>query len=578
MSQDPAPVRIAIGRLMQETNHFSHEPTTEIDFMHGHLAAGQAILRRCEPQHWEIEGHLKNLELSGFMQAVHKADVAIQVVPLVSAWAIPKGPIDPYFFEALVQDFCERLKAAGPIDAIYLALHGAMGVEGIADPEVHLIEALRQSAGNVPVAASFNLHANYTRAKHETIDLCCVYQTYPHYDMFRTGYKTGQLLIDYLKERTAPVKAWRSLPLLLAGGNGFTLFSPMRSLFQRVKQIEQHPEVLAVNIFTGNAFTQHAEVGWAVEVITHNNSDLAETLADELAEACWALRKYPPPPPLSVPELLTKVRQSRLARTLGSIAVCDASDRIDAGGSGENTHLLKALLEQATDLVSLYPLRDPIAVKSLWHQTTGETVNLSVGGTLQPEVNPALKIKGVIGQKKQSSTFGKMIALDLGPVKLVLTEGPALPIKPTFYEDLGLKVSQADLVITKSGFHSRLYYLAHSRKTLSVKTQGVTDVDHLLNQDLPYPAYPKDDLVDWRAIDAHKRQAKVAEHHNRRPLIPTHTSEREQNKMKNPASKSKKHWLLIFFGLATLAHVAYHQENSLRFWKRHPKHRKRSRS
>lgn len=580
MSQDPQPVRIAMGRLMQETNHFSPEPTTEVEFMHSHLVAGQDILRRCEPNHWEIEGYLKNLELSGFMQAVHKADVAIQVVPLVSAWAPPRGPLDPYFFEALVHDFCERLKAAGPIDAVYLALHGALGVEGIEDPEVHLIEAIRQSIGNVPVAASFNLHANYTRAKHQAIDLCCAYQTHPHYDMFRTGYKTGRLLIDYLKEKIQPVKAWRSLPLLLAGGNTFTLLPPMRALFQRVKQIEQHPEVLAVNIFMCHPFTRHPEVGWAVEVITHANETLAETLADELAEACWALRKKQPPSFLSVPEMLKKVRQSRLARTLGSIAVCDASDVVSAGGSGENTHLLKALIEQAGDLRSLYPLRDPVAVKSLWHQHPGDKVSVSVGGKLQPELNPALEVSGTLKQKKQTRHFGKMIALDLGAVQLVLTEGPALPVKPSFYEDLGLSVTQADIVVTKSFFHSRLYYMAQSRKTLYVKTRGVTDIDHLLNLDLPYPAYPKDELVEWRAIDAHKRHAKVAEHHNQRPLIPPHTSERvqnrERNKMQEVHPKQKKHWLLIFLGLATLAHVAYHQENSLTFWKRSKKHRKQA--
>jgi microcystin degradation protein MlrC len=568
--EESLPVRIAFGRLMQENNSFSSVLTTETDFMSCHLVAGQPLLKLCETQTWEIDGYLKNMELSGFMQAVQKADVAIQVVPLLSAWSVPGGPIERYFFDALVHDFCERLKAAEPVDAIYLALHGAMAVDGIEDAEVYLIEAIREAIGNIPVAVSFDLHANYTRAKHSAIDLCCSYHTNPHYDMFRTGLKTGQLLIDYLKESITPVKAWRSLPLLLAGGNNLSMLQPMRPLFQRIKQMEQHPEVLAVNLFMCHPFIAHPEVGWAVQVTTDNNKPLAEQLADELAERCWELRKKQPTTPLNVTDMLKKVRQAKLARSLGSIAVCDTSDVVAAGGTGENTHLLKALLENATDLICLYPLRDPVAVKALWEKSAGEKVSLVVGGRLQPEFNPPLTVNGTLLQKQKTRSFGKVVALDLGCVKLVLTEGHAMPVKPHFYEDLGLSVKAADIVVTKSFFHFKLFYLAHSRKTLYVKTCGVTDFERILELDLPYPAYPKDDIVDWRAIDARKRKARVPAHQNvEEPTLPYGSYRRLAPQKNRP---TKKHWFWALLSLATLAHVAYHQENSLTFWK--PKKRK----
>lgn len=569
-THDPLPVRIAFGRLSQENNSFSSVLTTETDFMRTHLTAGQSLLERCETDTWEISGYLKNLELSGFMQAVQKADVAIQVIPLISAWTVPGGPIERYFFEALVHDFCERIKASEPVDAVYLALHGAMAVESIEDAEVYLIEAIRKAVGNIPVAVSFDLHVNYTRAKHEAIDICSTYHTNPHYDMFRTGFKTGQLLIAYLKESVTPVKAWRSLPLLLAGGNNLSMLQPMRSVFQRIKQMEKHPEVLSVNLFMCHPFIAHPEVGWAIQVTTDNKPELAEALADELAEQCWALRKKLPPALLDVPEMLKKVRQAKLARSMGSIAVCDASDVVAAGGTGENTNLLKALLENASDLISLYPLRDPVAVEELWNKNVGDKVTLTVGGRLQPEFNPAITVTGTLLQKQKTLPFGKVAALDLGPVKLVLTEGHAMPVKPQFYEDLGLNVKAADIVVTKSFFHFRLFYLAHSRKTLYVKTRGVTDFERLLEMEIPYPAYPKDDIVDWRAVDAHKRQVRVPEHQNVQPPALPYGYGRQNlthGTVKTTPNPVKKHWFWALLSLATLAHVAYHQENSLTFWK-----------
>ncbi len=552
--EDPQPVRIAFGRFMQETNAFSTVLTTGHDFARSHLIADQTLLKACEPNVWEVTGYLKNLELSGFMKAVNSADVAIQVVPLISAWAISGGPIARDFFEDMVKNFCKRLAEKGPVDAVYLALHGAMGVEGIKDPEVYFIEAIRKTAGNVPVAASFDLHANYTRAKHKAIDLCCTYHTNPHFDMARTGYKTGKLLIDYLKESVKPTRAWRSLPLLLAGGNTLSMGKPMRPLFQYIKQLEKRADVLSVNLFMCHPYLDHPEAGWAVNVITDNDQQLAETLADDLAERCWALRYDAPPEFLSVKEMLETVRKSRLARTFGAIAVCDTSDVVGAGGTGENTHLLKALLEEARDLVSLYPLRDPAAVQQLWLMNVGDTPTLPVGGKLQPEVNPALIVTGKILKKKQTEHFGKVVTLDLGSVKLVLTEGAALPMKPSFYEDMDLNVRAADMVITKNFFHFRLYYLKHCTKTLYVKTYGITDLDRIMELDLPYPAYPKDDIVDWRAIDAHKRRVPAV-----RPEHPAPVPQKP---------RSKWGLLLTLFGVATLAHVAYHQENSLTFWRK----------
>ena len=213
-----------------------------------------------------------------------------------------------------------------------------------------------------------------------------------------------------------------------------------------------------------------------------------------------------------------------------------------------------------------------MAVNELWHNNPGDSVELEVGGRLQPAFNPALSVNGKLLQKQQTRSFGKVIALDLGAVKLVLTEGHAMPVKPHFYEDLGLSVKSADIVITKSFFHFKLFYLAHSRKTLYVKTHGITDFERVLELALPYPAYPKDDIVDWRAVDAHKRRVKVPEHQNKEEPTVSYSPARHFSRQSKRTTK--KHWFWALLSLATLAHVAYHQENSLTFWK--PKKRKTS--
>ncbi|PIQ28622.1 hypothetical protein COW36_12380 [bacterium (Candidatus Blackallbacteria) CG17_big_fil_post_rev_8_21_14_2_50_48_46] len=501
------PLRLAFGRFMQESNAFSSVLTRREDFERTHYLEGQALKQACQQGQWEVEGFLKNLELSGFLKAVRKSTQAdqIETVPLLSAWSISGGPVEQTYFNQICQRFQELLEQTGPLDGLYLALHGALGVENEQDPEVRLLKAIREVVGpDLPIIASFDLHGLMTAEKIALLNGLCAYHTNPHWDMARTGFRAGKLLIPLADKKSSPTLAWRSLPLLLGGGNTLDFWPPMRGIFEYLKDLCSQPGILDASVFMCHPYLKHPELGWSVVVISENNQDLAESLAEDLAERCWKVRHQQPPRFMEVDEALRKVHQTKLRRKLGAIAFCDASDVVGAGGTGENTHLLKALLEEH-DLLSLIPLRDPVAVEKLSQLEIGDEVTLSVGGRLQPEVNPAISVTGRLRNLKQTKNFGRMAVLDADCVQLVLTEGYAMPMKPDFYEDLGLKVREADIVVVKNFFHFRLYYAAHCPASFYVKTQGITDFDRILEVQLNGPAWPRDEVNDWRPEDRRRR-------------------------------------------------------------------------
>lgn len=501
------PLRLAFGRLMQETNSFSPVLTRREDMERTHYIEGKALQQACQQGHWEVPGFLKNLELSGFMKAVRKArpSVAIETVPLLSAWSISGGPLEAEYFHELCERFQYLLTAAGPVDGVYLALHGALGVEGLQDPENYLLQAIRSvTRPDLPIVASFDLHGLMTREKIAQLQAVCAYHTNPHRDMARTGFRAGRLLIELTQGIVKPTLAWRSLPLLLGGGTTLDFLPPMRGIFEYIKDLCSRPEVLDASVLMCHPYLDHPELGWSVVVITDNRPELAEALAEDLAERCWQVRKQQPPQFLSVDQALDKVHRMRLRRKLGAVAICDASDVVGAGGTGENTHLLKALLKE-DKLLSLVPLRDPVAIEKLAHLKPGDKITLSVGGNLQPEINPAISVTGYLRAFQETANFGRMAVLDTGPVQLVLTEGYAMPMKPSFYEDLGLSVRKADIVVVKNFFHFRLYYATHCFASLYVKTEGITDLDRVLTIHLNGPAWPRDQLNDWRPEDRRRR-------------------------------------------------------------------------
>ena len=77
---------------------------------------------------------------------------------------------------------------AGPVDGLYLDLHGAMVAEFFPDAEGELLRRARAILGpDVPIATSLDPHCNLTLAMVERADVLAPFRTYPHVDMAATG-------------------------------------------------------------------------------------------------------------------------------------------------------------------------------------------------------------------------------------------------------------------------------------------------------------------------------------------------------------------------------------------------------
>ncbi|MBX3467409.1 MAG: M81 family metallopeptidase [Planctomycetes bacterium] len=501
-------LRIAYGRLCQETNAFSPVPSTLDDFQRLHLLEGEALAAACARSGHEVPGLIKDAELSGLIAAARAAGRPVETIPLVSAWAMPSGPLEAAAFVELRDRLLARLRAAGPVDGVFLVLHGALrGTAELPEPEEALLEAVREVVGpEVPIAVTMDLHGVLTPRKVDPTTVLCAYRTNPHRDLFQTGRKAGHLLLRALAGEVRPVTRWRSLPLLLAGGMTIDLFAPMRAIFRRMKQMERDPRVLSVSLFMCHPFNDSPDLGWSAHVTTDGDAALADRLADELADLAWSVRDVKPPPFLSPQDGIATIRRAWLARKTGTVCVVDVSDVVGAGTPGENTNLLAALLADAKDLVSYVPVRDALAVDALWAKAEGDAVDLEVGGRFDPATNPPVRVAGRLRSKHATAHFGRAVVLDLGHVQLILTELPPLPIKPSFYSNLGLSPWRADLVVVKNFFHYRVYFALVHRKSVPIRTKGASDLDLPLTKGVfNDPVYPRDPVTDWRPADRRRR-------------------------------------------------------------------------
>jgi microcystin degradation protein MlrC len=500
------PLRLAYARIAQETNALSPLRTELDDFHRVHYLEGDELDAVCAPGKTEAEGFLKNAELSGFIRGCSAQQVPVEAIPLMSAWAVPAGRLSTECMDTLSGRLKELLRAAGPVDGIYLCLHGAMRSEESTDPDGELIAMVRAIVGeSVPVVVSLDLHAVMTPLKVESADALCAYKTNPHRDHKSVGKRCAQLLIDFVQHKRRPAVAWRSLPMLMGGGTTLEFLQPMRAIFKRMKEMEKDPRVLDVSAFMSQPWHDHPDLGWASYVVTDDDPDLAERLADELAQMLWATKDVPPPAFDTVEQGINKARSAKVARQFGAVFFSDTSDVVTAGAPGENTEVIRGLIEGASDLNCLTALRDEDAVDQLYGRPPGSGVVITVGGKIDPEVTKPITLKGVLVSSGETTGFGRAVVVRQGHVSVCITEKSPAVMKPAFYQELGLSVRKADIVVVKNFFPWRLFCALYNRKSVNVRTRGITDLDAAKVLDFADPMHPMDEVTDWRATDRRRR-------------------------------------------------------------------------
>src|SRR5437763_5120273 len=120
--------RIAVLGFSLETNGFS-PVAVRADFEEPYLLAGEALAGDVRSEHPRASG-----TVTGFCAGMD-ASGPWEMVPIVVANTSPSGPVDQAFFDALVADMRTRLKAAGPVDGVYIAEHGAASATAELDPD-----------------------------------------------------------------------------------------------------------------------------------------------------------------------------------------------------------------------------------------------------------------------------------------------------------------------------------------------------------------------------------------------------------------------------------------------------------
>jgi len=414
------------------------------------------------------------------------------------------GTVSAEAFREIAAQFLDAVRAAGPVDALYFSLHGAMASEDIDDCEGYLLERTREIVGpRLPIAVSLDLHGILTDRMLEHADVLAVYHTNPHTDFYETGQRAARLLIRYLEGGIRPVRIRVPVPALVRGQECITGTGLFGRWVRETIVFEESPGGLAGGFFIGNPFTDVPDLASNVFLIADGDDRAACALGCRLAREFWEHRAAMQQPLTPLEEA---VRLAKAAK--GRVVLVDAADATSSGATGDSNAILAELIRQQCPRTALVPLVDASAVKACFAAGVGAAVSVNVGGTLDPRFTPC-RVEGRVrllsdGHMRSESHgeawyAGPSAVLEAGPVTLVLISRPVSLYDRTPFLANGQDPAAFDMTVVKSPLCQPRFFNDGAELVLNVDAPGATsaNVKGLGHRVARRPLYPLDDAFEY---------------------------------------------------------------------------------
>jgi microcystin degradation protein MlrC len=371
-------VRIAIAGISSESSTFSLGATRQDRFV---TLGGSELLAQYRFAERLGAVGLGADELEG-----------VEWVPVFRAAGQSGGPIDPRMYDGFVHTVLAGLRAAvdeGPLDGVYLDIHGAMHVAGRDDAEESLVAAIRDVVGeDCVLSASMDPHGNLSRRLASLLDLAAVHRESPHVDTEGTRTRAVQLLIETIRSGVRPRRAWVRIPMLLPGERSGTFVSPGREIADLVGAVASRDGIADAGFWVGYYWADEPRNAAAV-LVTGSDLEAVLASASEVASAAWDARHG-----FGLTASHVGSFEDGLAFAATGVAdrpvwISDSGDNWTGGGDGDTTVALHAALADPRGLRILFGgLHDPGAVDAAVAAGTGGTVTVGVGAWLSDRYAP----------------------------------------------------------------------------------------------------------------------------------------------------------------------------------------------
>jgi microcystin degradation protein MlrC len=474
-------IRIAVGGFLHETNTFAPTKATYDDFVHGggwpSMARGADVLKVMRNINVGLAGFVEQAEANGW-----------EMVPTISCGASPSAHVTKDAFERIVKVMVDGIASAGPLDAVYLDLHGAMVTEHLDDGEGEILARVRQVIGkDLPLVVSLDLHANVTPQMVEHADALIAYRTYPHVDMADTGRAAAKHLALLLRTGQRFAKAFRQLPFLIAISWQCTNDQPTKGIYQKLAALESDA-VPTLSFAPGFPAADFPDCGPSVFAYGRTQAD-ADAAADDIA-ALIASHENDFDGRIFTPDEGVRYAMELATRASKPIVIADTQDNPGAGGDSDTTGMLRALVRNSATRAAIGVIYDPQSARAAHAAGVGATVTLAIGGKSGIPGDAPYR-ESFIVEKLSDGQFvapgpyyggrdmdmGPSACLRIGDIRVVVSSHKAQLADQSMYRYVGIEPLEQSILVNKSSVHFRADFEPIAERLLICAAPGAMPAD-----------------------------------------------------------------------------------------------------
>ena len=492
--------RVLTAELAHETNTFSRRVTDAQSFKDHYVLMGDDAIR--------ARGDA-NTELAGFADA--GKDYGWKIDHVLSAAAGPSAKVERAAFEWL----CDPIVAAVErrnFDGILLGLHGAMVLDFCEDGDGEILRRIRASVGaEIPIAITLDPHANVSQQMCSLADIIVSFRTYPHVDMRETGGRAGAILQRTMAGEIKPHTVRVRRPMLEETNGGRTDVGPMIPRLAAARDYECHADVFAVSVNAGFASTDVADVGPTVLVTGQGDPDPHIAFTETIADDIWTRRHE------ALNDYLTVEAAAAVAVGFdprnGPLVIADYADNPGAGGYGDSTALLGALLDAGVNNACFGPMVDGETAQALHKVKVGEKVHISLGGKTDAAFGGGpLKLDGelvsisdghyvgdgpILGGLHRS--YGPSAVLRVDDIEILIVTIAKQILDLQQFKSFGIEPERKGVIALKSMQHFRAAFEPFAGQVVICDSGALCTLhyERLPYRNVPRPIFPLDQDTVW---------------------------------------------------------------------------------
>ena len=452
-----------------------------------------------------LEGERPFRERLTHGSTVHGATDAIreaggEVYPTALMRSGSGGRVSDEAFAFFCQKVEEYIRKDGDFDAVYAELHGATCTESLDDACGEFLERLRNWVGDKPIVASCDLHAKITEKMLRNADTISGYQTYPHIDLYETGYRAGKLCMQLLAGEKLSCAACR-VPMLVPPAGYTDKEGAFGKLMDRAKAMVKDGKLEDFSVFVVQPWLDVEDIQSCVLAIG-KDPETAKAAAADLAKELYDIREEMWPELVEVDAIIDIAEANQSGKP---VILADSADSPNGGAVGDSPAAVARLLERGSTLKAAACIRDAAAVEQAWKLGIGATGMFSVGASLTPGVGKPLVAEGTVLSLHENpvgskhAKMGKAAVVQFGSMTVILgTNGDSTRL-PEDYRDFGIEPKDCQLVVVKANTSFRAFYAPITDLIYVADTPGA-GASNLLRFDwknVPKDMYPFRKNREW---------------------------------------------------------------------------------